>query len=218
MEQEGGGWRRGIMPGQQYVYAGFWRRLGAFLIDLALIWLFIALQYFLLGNSRLHDVVTGIFVGFAVEGYFLYCHGRWGQTVGKRVTGIRVVTLKFEPISWKQAFLRSSVAIVFIAVLAPVYLNTVFQMPGAFYAGARDSLEFTKHLPSWYGYITDGKIIWDWSEFVVMMTNNQRRALHDFIAGTAVVRRSSAKDRDKDDPFLKDWSKDMSKMKDPMKV
>ena len=31
--------------------------------------------------------------------------------------------------------------------------------------------------------------IWIWSELIVMLTNRRRRALHDFIAGTVVIRR-----------------------------
>jgi uncharacterized RDD family membrane protein YckC len=30
--------------------------------------------------------------------------------------------------------------------------------------------------------------IWYWSEFIVLLTNRRKRAIHDFIAGTVVVK------------------------------
>jgi len=41
--------------------------------------------------------------------------------------------------------------------------------------------------PAWYRPIYIALQIWIWGEFVVMMTNRKRRALHDFIAGTVVI-------------------------------
>ena len=61
-----------------------------------------------------------------------------------------------------------------------------------------------------------------WSEFIVMMTNDKRRALHDFIAGTVVIQvRGKSKQADDDNPFFMDFAKEMKqmrRMKDPMKV
>ena len=34
--------------------------------------------------------------------------------------------------------------------------------------------------------------LWTWSELIVMLTNRQRRALHDFIAGTVVIKKEYA--------------------------
>jgi uncharacterized RDD family membrane protein YckC len=33
--------------------------------------------------------------------------------------------------------------------------------------------------------------VWIFSEFVVLLTNKKRRALHDFMAGTVVIRKES---------------------------
>lgn len=41
--------------------------------------------------------------------------------------------------------------------------------------------------PHWYRIADITLEVWIWSEFVVMMTNRKRRALHDFIAGTIVI-------------------------------
>lgn len=46
---------------------------------------------------------------------------------------------------------------------------------------------FTSVMPRWQYYTTIAFQIWIWSEFVVMMTNRKRRAIHDLIAGTIVI-------------------------------
>ncbi|WP_255590049.1 hypothetical protein [Marinicella meishanensis] len=33
-------------------------------------------------------------------------------------------------------------------------------------------------------------MVWYWSELLVMLTNERRRALHDFIAGTVVIKKA----------------------------
>ena len=41
--------------------------------------------------------------------------------------------------------------------------------------------------PSWYSTVSILMQIWIWSEFVSMLFNKRRRAVHDFIAGTVVL-------------------------------
>jgi hypothetical protein len=63
-------------------------------------------------------------------------------------------------------------------------------------AGEYDVLDFEGKMtrldeatPSWHS-VTDG-LYWAWiaSELVVLLFNEKRRALHDFIAGTVVIHR-----------------------------
>jgi len=46
--------------------------------------------------------------------------------------------------------------------------------------------------PAWYKPVLILENIWVWSEFIVMMTNKKRRALHDFLAGTLVIVKDGA--------------------------
>jgi uncharacterized RDD family membrane protein YckC len=43
--------------------------------------------------------------------------------------------------------------------------------------------------PPWYKPLEIAGQVWVWSEFVVLLTNKKRRALHDYLAGTVVIRR-----------------------------
>jgi hypothetical protein len=43
------------------------------------------------------------------------------------------------------------------------------------------------HYPNWLSWTSTASSIWAWSELIVMLCNQRRRSLHDFIAGTIVV-------------------------------
>jgi uncharacterized RDD family membrane protein YckC len=44
--------------------------------------------------------------------------------------------------------------------------------------------------PSWYQVVKITTQIWVWSEFLTMLFNQKRRAIHDFMAGTVVIKKS----------------------------
>jgi uncharacterized RDD family membrane protein YckC len=48
--------------------------------------------------------------------YTIYCHGRFGKTVGKWAMGIRVVRVTGEPLRWREAWLRSVFDVCFMTV------------------------------------------------------------------------------------------------------
>ncbi len=114
-----------LMANVPLPYAGFWIRLVAFLLDLALM---LALSSTALAAAALlanfvprepqgADYVYGsIFVlsalalALAVPGifilYFPILEGRFGQTLGKRLLHLRVLKQNGLPIGFKEAFLR----------------------------------------------------------------------------------------------------------------
>jgi uncharacterized RDD family membrane protein YckC len=52
------------------------------------------------------------------------------------------------------------------------------------------SLAMAARAPSWYNIVIVAIYIWVLSDFIVMLTNKKRRAIHDFIAGTVVIHRA----------------------------
>ena len=48
-------------------------------------------------------------------------------------------------------------------------------------------------VPAWYGNVEFLGELWLWSEVVVLLFNQHKRALHDFIAGTVVIHNRFAK-------------------------
>jgi uncharacterized RDD family membrane protein YckC len=171
-------------------YATFWQRLGANLIDtvvLGSLAVTLCLSELL---SREMAVAVLVAKNIVIGGYFVYCHGRWGQTLGKRAVGIRVVGLGGEPITWRQAWLRSSVDLGFIALGTITWTVALLTIANADFYGV-GWLQRSKNLglliPDWNRWTYTASNIWFWSEVIAMLFNRQRRALHDFIAGTIVV-------------------------------
>ena len=128
--------------------------------------------------------------------YTIYYHGRCGQTIGKRTMGIRVVRTDGERIGWREAWLRSSVDVIFSSLGALSLFVALATIPDAEYYGVnrmRREMNLAAHEPARLAWTSTASLMWGWSELVVMLFNERRRALHDFIAGTVVtsVRKSA---------------------------
>ena len=81
-------------------YVGFWPRLGAFILDL-------------LALSGANNILMALWdkspagtFWLLLALYFLVMTGIWGQTLGKMVLGIKVVTREGERVPWGNVFLR----------------------------------------------------------------------------------------------------------------
>jgi uncharacterized RDD family membrane protein YckC len=121
--------------------------------------------------------------------YRVVMHANRGQTVGKVVARIRVVTTYGERISWREALLRDSVSIAFTALATASMLIAATLVPEAAWnhgwrqtASLLDAAE-----PIWGHWAKAVSAFWLWSDLLVLLANNRRRSLHDFIAGTVVV-------------------------------
>lgn len=114
-----------FMRGLRLRYAGFWKRLLAFIIDMAfcvLVSLFSFVIGLVLSNAVPQhpeglDYVIGAILIFLVLAlaltivgtfllYFPILEGRYGRTLGKRLLGLRVVRENGISIGFKEAFLR----------------------------------------------------------------------------------------------------------------
>jgi uncharacterized RDD family membrane protein YckC len=115
--------------------------------------------------------------------YWLYSvllHARYGQTVGKRLLRVKVLDLEeLHPPSLRQAFLRD-IGIVVLNTMSLFYLAYLV-LTASYEAGA----EFSS-VPG--EILTWAAVAWFVLELVTMLSNEKRRAFHDFIARTVVVR------------------------------
>ncbi len=172
-------------------YAGFWHRLAAGLIDFLLLAPISLPFLWIAGFSRSIALVSGVLAGLCYAGYVVCCHGQWGKTFGKMVMRIDVIRLSGEPLGWGKSALRHSGELVF-GLLAAVGCAT------AFAAISKESFEslgwlqqqmlVEEHLPAWIAYVELLASLWVASELVVLLFNKKRRSLHDFLAGSVVVR------------------------------
>lgn len=99
-------------------YSGLGRRIVAFLIDIlflqAAVLLVVIIGLITIGSdSKLMNGGVGALINsyYATAGvmcifYFIYFHGTTGQTIGKRILGMKVVRTTGEPMGTGVAFLR----------------------------------------------------------------------------------------------------------------
>src|SRR5262245_26350252 len=101
-------------------YATFWQRFAAMWIDALVLLPLTVVEIWIGSVSRVATIVLVLPMTAAYCAYTIYCHGRFGQTIGKYVMGIRVVRTTGERIGWREAWLRSSFDVVFsvLGVLA----------------------------------------------------------------------------------------------------
>lgn len=165
-----------------YRYNTFWSRFWAGFVDGLVLLPLGLIDSWLLVPSKPVAIVLG-WAALSYSLYWLYSvilHARCGQTLGKMATGVKVLDVSEQSIpSLRQAFLRDigPIAINSFAFLylVQLVLNDRFA-PGA----------AVNTIPAMIlGVAAMG---WFLLEIITMLTNPKRRALHDFIAGTVVVK------------------------------
>ena len=182
-------------PDREPHYGGFWIRLGAFIVDMIVISPCIAFHLFWLRRlpREIYQFEPMLLLAIAVS-YNVISVRYWGGTPGKLLCGLRVVRTDLEPAGWKEAMLRESVNAALGLVGDVLFILAVQQLSETAFVGSRKDLMkeiiALEGLPgrvvNWAGNV------WMLSEFLVLLTNRKRRALHDFVAGTVVIRKRSA--------------------------
>jgi uncharacterized RDD family membrane protein YckC len=162
-------------------YRTFWRRFWAGGID------FIVLAPLLLVDSWVWNHATPVAVRvlwfvlhqLAVPAYSIYMHARFGQTVGKRVMRVKVIDLSGRPLTTRQAVLRELINLPLSAwglvsgVLIVSQAGDIWN-PGQADYGATLAVNLSLGLFA--------------LELVSTFASRKRRALHDLVAGSVVVR------------------------------
>ncbi|EPJ46300.1 MAG: hypothetical protein OFPII_21660 [Osedax symbiont Rs1] len=177
------------------VYAGFWQRFGAGIVDTIVLIPVAYLFYYLEGISISAAIITAVISCGLYSVYTIYFHNRYGATLGKMASKIRVTNPDGSSISLKQAVLRSSVDICFAVLMVIAQIIAISQANPEEYlsAGWMERIEYLVPLfPSWYDLVVSVANIWVWSEFFVLLLNKRKRAIHDFIAGTVVINQEYA--------------------------
>jgi uncharacterized RDD family membrane protein YckC len=167
----------------EYKYSTFWPRFWAGCID--------GLIFMPLG--WIHDwafphlsiplrVIAFLIVSTAFVIYEIWMLGRFGQTLGKMVCKVVVLDVSEGPLSFRQAALRDIFDIVLVVV--GLVINIPLILDGVDISVKQNStpIDFA---------IAFGALGLFAIELITMFTNNKRRALHDYIAGSVVVRQAT---------------------------
>ena len=116
-------------PGGELQYAGWWSRVGAWVIDNLLL-LIPAVAFF--GDDLVPIALAAAAFAFWLVFpfiYFTYCHGKWGQTIGKRALKIRVRRAQQDSLlSYGAAFGRYATVFVFGIFTIPLLVDYLFPL------------------------------------------------------------------------------------------
>jgi uncharacterized RDD family membrane protein YckC len=170
-------------------YSGFWSRLGANLLDGLISIPYSFLLVFIDSLNKYVYLFTIIPNLIFIFWYNIYLPKRYGGTPGKLIVGIRIVKIDSSPIDWKESFLRYSVTMTFSVIAIAMTAMAVLVVDDEIYNSLR-WFQKTAYLSSVSNnnIITTLSSIWFWSEIVVLLFNKRKRAIHDFIAGTVIVK------------------------------
>lgn len=161
-------------------YSTFWRRFFANTID-GLVFIPILLIESRLFNFEFSSSNTTfqMFNSIQFVIYVIVMHGLCGQTIGKMICNVKVVDHDTErDISMTQSIKRSSVDVFLtLALLISITALTT-----------TNNNDYKILLGVGIFSLSFASIAWALSEFISMLFNKKRRALHDFIGQTVVVR------------------------------
>lgn len=108
--------------------------------------------------------------------YVIFCHARFGRTIGKKMRGIKVIDKsEVKDIGFNQSLLRESIP------LGGVLLVLILMHSGPENAAIAEKYG----LKSVIGIVS---FLWFVAEVASAAFNEKRRAVHDYVAGTVVVK------------------------------
>jgi len=144
-------------------YSTFWGRLAAGILDALVLGfvLFSVGSIFGMG-SKTARYFSDIFPYV----YSVVSHGKYGRTIGKKLMGLKVIDKsEQQEIGYRQAFIRDAF---------PISI-TLLVLIGSSWGLVQEQISFVNSA-------------WFVLEVVTVLFNQKRRAFHDYIAGTVVVK------------------------------
>jgi uncharacterized RDD family membrane protein YckC len=176
---------------EESLYGDFALRLGARILDI-IIWSPYSVIVLYLGSIDKYYYICAIILSQILTlWYHIYLPKVYGGTPGKLLIGIKIIKLNGEPIGWREAILRSSVQMT-LGLLSNAIWIFCFVKADAPTFKSLGWIKQTQYLvtfsPLLLGLDAWLKNIWKFSELLVFFTNKRKRAIHDYIAGTVVLK------------------------------
>ena len=156
------------------------KRVGAAIVDGIIFMPLIIVEQELWNNIKNNSVIIYwiIFASFLPIFYSILLHYKYGQTLGKWVTGVKVIDIsECRKLTLRQSIFRD---LFYLAaeVIGLLYFSFIFFQTKDIEHSINDFRNFTEQSILWWTII----------ELVSMLTNLKRRAIYDFIAKSVVVR------------------------------
>lgn len=174
------------------LYAGFGPRIASLLLDIVFFLPVGILTTWLNGFSKdafYYTMVPNLLFGLW---YYIYLPKKYGGTPGKLLVGIKIVKIDGRPIGWDEAVLRHVVLLVlqiFSFVITIIALDLADEDIYLRLSWLERSAYLTALMPGYFRAYTLVSNVWVWSELIVLLTNPRKRAFHDYMAGTVIIKK-----------------------------
>lgn len=173
------------------IYAGFWTRLWAQILDTLFVLPIVFLTLYLNGLGKNMYFYTLLPTILFMLWYNVYLPQKNGGTPGKIIAGLTIIRLDGNYINWKEAGLLYIVVFilgVFNMIMMSVNLlkadETIFLGLG-WLKRSQYIMSFSPIFFKLTSWLTN---LWFVGEYVVLLINKRKRSISDFIAGTVVVK------------------------------
>ena len=172
------------------IYSGFWLRLGANLLDIIIFMPFASAILFINSFGLYIYFVTLIPNLFFLFFYHIYLPKRYGGTPGKLAVGIKIIKIDSSTIGWKESILRHSIYLIFSIISISMTIIAIFLADYEIYVNLTtlEKSAYLSRLSPGNNIISILSNIWVWSEIIMLLFNKRKRAIHDYIAGTVIVK------------------------------
>jgi uncharacterized RDD family membrane protein YckC len=172
-------------------YAGFWIRVGAIVVDGLILLPVTLLNAFGLQLSQRYFAYAIVPMMVVNALYWMYLVKRNGGTPGKRLLKLRITMADYSPVTMGAAVIRNAPLFLFSVVASISQMLAAQKISESDYKSLgfleRSQLMATLS-PSWNRYSLIFVWVWMIVGIIVLLSNQRRRALHDFMAGTVVLR------------------------------
>ncbi len=161
-------------------YDTFWLRIGACFLDGLIFGILNWLQETFQNEYTPHwiTIVWSLVHSLGPIAYSVLMHARFGQTLGKMAMGVVVLDIsETKIVNLRQSCLRD------IGLIIPELIGIIYWLANSIFKFGGDPSQI------FLGVFGLTSLIWMLLEVTTMLTNSKRRAFHDWIAGSVVVRK-----------------------------
>lgn len=171
-------------------YVGIFRRVGAALVDFVVLLPILAILFWATSYSRTAALIVYFPLTLLMTAYRVYFTGRWGQTLGKKAMGIKVVQVNGQEVGFTRAIYRDSVNIAISLVSGTLLFVALLSLPSVEFDALKLGDKYLRIMaatPPWGHKFNSISNWWSLPNALILLFNAKRRAVHDFVAGTVVV-------------------------------
>ena len=174
------------------IYAGFWARLGSILLDLVIMLPVILLINYLNGLGRTVIYFTSLINLGLIYIFHIYSVEKYGGSPGKLIVGIKIINKNGQKANSYNAWMRHLIPLLDSIFILSITFISINEIPESIYTQLnwiQRSQLINQQSPMLFKAANILMNIWVWSELLILLLNKRKRALHDYIGETVVIKK-----------------------------